>query len=240
MKSRVMLVILVFAGSAVAQFDSRATVLVSASDLGTPSRVRKELERANELLAKQELTHALEKLQKAIAIYPACAVAYNNLAVVYARQGDVERGRKALQEAISLDDSFALAYVNLGRMNIRAHDFQSAEAALSKAYVLDSAEPQTLILLAYAALMDRRFEEAITAGRKAHDSPKPHALAHRLAANALEFEGQAPGAIAELETFLAEDPSGPQADTARAELARLRAVSQQPVLNTASARTPVP
>jgi Flp pilus assembly protein TadD len=202
-----------------------ASALVSASDLGIPPRARKELERANELFRKQDLMNAIEKLRKAIAIYPAYAVAYNNLGVIYARLGDREHERDALERAISIDERFALAYVNLGKMDIAVGDFPSAETALNKASGVDSAEPQTLILLAYAELMDRRFEEVVAASRKAHTLDKPHALVHRLAASAHEQEGDPVDAIAELELFLAEEPTGPRADAARTELARVRAAS---------------
>jgi len=203
-----------------------ANTLVSASDLGIPARARKEIERATELLRRRDLTQAEEKLRKAIAIYPPCAVAYNNLGVIYALLGNHEREREALQKAISINEQFALAYVNLGKMNIEAGDFPSAETALNKASVFDSVEPSTLVLLAYAELMDRRFDEAVVTSRKAHALDKPHALVHRLAANALEQQGQAAGAIAELEKFLAEESSGVRADAARKELDRVRAISR--------------
>jgi len=200
-----------------------ANALVSASDLGIPARARREIDRANELLDRQDWMHAEQKLRKAIAIYPECAVAYNNLGVIYGRLGDREHEREALEKAISINEHFALAYVNVGKMDIAAGDFASAETALNKASGFDSAGPTALILLAYAELMDRRFEGAVAASRRAHALDKPHALAHRLAANALEQEGQAAGAIAELQRFLAEEPTGPRADAARKELAAVRA-----------------
>jgi len=200
-----------------------ASALVSASDLGIPARARKEVDRANELLGKQDWMHAEQKLRKAIAIYPACAVAYNNLGVIYGRLGDREHEREALEKAIGINERFALAYVNLGKMSIAAGDFAGAETALNKASGFDSGEPIALILLAYAELMDRRFDGAVAASRKAHTLDKPHSLVHRLAANALEQEGQAGGAVAELELFLAEEPTGPRADAARKELVAVRA-----------------
>lgn len=203
-----------------------ASALVSASELGIPTRARKEVERANELLRKQDLMHAIEKLRNAIAIYPAYAVAYNNLGVIYARLGDREHEREALEKAISFNERFALAYLNLGKMDIAAGDFPSAEAALNKASEFDFAEPQTLIMLAYAELMDRRFDDAVITSRRAHALDQPHALVHRLAASAFEQERDRAGAIAELGLFLAEEPTGPRADAARTELARVRAASQ--------------
>ena len=204
-------------------YGALASALVSASDLGIPARARREVDSAYKLLGKQDLTHAEQKLRKAIAIYPDFAVAYNNLGVIYGRLGDHEREREALQKAISIDEHLAPAYVNLGKVNIAAGDFASAETALNRASRFDPVDPATLVLLAYAELMDRRFDEAVAASRRAHALDKPHALAHRLAANALEQEGQAAGAIAELELFLAEEPTGPRADAARKELAAVRA-----------------
>ena len=192
--------------------------LVSTADLGVPARARKELDKANELVAKQELARAVQRLNKAIEVYPGYAVAYNNLAVIYARQGDRVREFEALQKAISLNDHFAMAYVNLGRMHITASDFPAAERALDKASTYDPTDPMTLVLLSYAEFMDQRFDEAIATSRKAHTLEKSHAFVHRVAARAFEKKRQGADAIAELELFLKEEPTGPRAEAARQEL----------------------
>ena len=117
--------------------------LVSLSDLGVPGRARKEFEKANELMGKQDLAHAIQKLNKAISIYPPYAVAYNNLGVIYSWLGDPVHEREALQRAITINDHFALAYVKLGRLNIAAGDFPGAETALDKASTLDPTDLMT-------------------------------------------------------------------------------------------------
>ena len=198
--------------------------LVSTSDLGVPARARREFDKANELLAKQDLSQALQKLNKAIAIYPSFAVAYNNLGVIYARLGEPKREREALEKAISVDDHLALAYANLGRLSIGASDFSSAATALSKATAFDPTEPVTLLLLAYAEFMDRRFDDAIAATRKAHGLQGHPAFVHRVAARALEQNRDLDRAIAELRLFLEEEPSGPQADAVRNELEVVQAL----------------
>jgi Flp pilus assembly protein TadD len=194
------------------------SAFVSASDLGVPGRARKEFDKASQLVAKQELVQAIQRLNKAISIYPDYPVAYNNLGVIYSRLGDSVREREALQKAISLNDHFALAYVNLGRMNIAAGDFPAAETELDKAATFDPTDPMTLILLSYAEFMNRRFDEAIATTRKAHEVGKPHSFVHRVAARAFEKKRQGANAIAELELFLKEEPTGPLADAARKEL----------------------
>lgn len=209
-------------------FGAPSAALVSASDLGIPHRARKEVDKANELLRRQDLRLALQKLKNAIGIYPAYALAYNNLGVIYARLGDTVRERDALQEAISFNDHFALAYLNLGRMNVAAGDFPHAETMLQRAFGLDPTDVTALILLSYAELEDRSFDQAIATSRKAHALQKPHAVVHRVAARAFEQEGRGAEAIAELELFLEEEPSGPRADAAREELETVKAVLPSP------------
>ena len=213
---------------------------VSASDLSIPSRARKEFDQATQSVAKQDLTQAIQKLNKAISIYPAYAVAYNNLGVIYSKLGDPVRERESLQKAISLNDHFALAYVNLGRMNVAAGDFPDAETALEKASAFDPADPMTLILLSYSEFMDRRFDEAIATSRRAHALGKPHTFAHRVAARAFEQERQGANAIAELESCLREEPTGSGTEAVRKELETVKAFFAASANSSQAAIHPVP
>jgi tetratricopeptide (TPR) repeat protein len=197
---------------------------IAAVDLAVPVRAQKEFDKANELVAKQELTQAIHRLDKAIADYPAYAGAYNNLGVIYARMGDREREREALQKAISINDHFVPAYVNLGRMDISTGDFAEAESELTKASCLDPTDAMTLVLLTYSEFMDRHIDQAIATSSKAHALSGPHAFVHQLAARAYEQKHDAEDAILELEQFLKEEPQGMRADVARKELAAVRAI----------------
>jgi tetratricopeptide (TPR) repeat protein len=213
---------------------------VSASDLSIPSRARKQFDQATQLIGKQDLTQAIQKLNNAISICPTYAVAYNNLGVIYSKLGDPVRERESLQKAISLNDHFALAYVNLGRMNIAAHDFADAETALEKAAMFDSTDPMSLILLAYSEYMDRRFDEAIATSRRAHALDKPHTFVHRVAARVFEQERQGANAIAELESCLKEEPTGPDADAVGKELEIVKAFFAASDNSSQAAARPVP
>jgi len=198
--------------------------MVSAADLAIPHGAQKEFDKSNDLIAHQDFTKAVQSLNRAIAIYPAYADAYNNLGVIYARLGDRDRERDALQKAISINDRFAPAYVNLGRMNIATGDFPNAESALTKAASYDPKDAMTLVLLAYSELMDKHFDEVIAASRKAHTLQGTHAFVHQLAARAFEQKRDAADAITELEQFLKEEPDGRRAELARQELAKVRAI----------------
>ena len=246
MKSRLMCVVILLAGSAAAQLDQSslnrlditvvnadldqksnqrnyvAADLVSAADLAIPARARKEFDKANGLLRKQDWRHAAKDLEKAVSIDPGFAGAYNNLGVAYANLGDIASERDALEKAIKLNDHFALAYVNLGRMDITNRNYPVAQAALEKASALDSTDPVALTLLAYAEFEQGHLLQTVAASQKAHALSAPHALAHRFAARAFEQQGQFERAIAELTEFLKEEASGPRADSAREEIEVVR------------------
>lgn len=254
MKSRVLFVFSLLASSSLAQIDAsnidvnpvnpkfevrvgrskeldRSLVVpgaayVSAGDLAVPSRARKEVDKAVELMKRRELEPAIQRLNKAIAIYPPYAVAYNNLGVIYSWLGDLEREREALQKAVDLNDHYELAYVNLGRMNIAAGDFASAEISLDKASATEPTDSVALILLSYAEFMQQHFDQMIATARKAHALEKPHAFVHRTVARGLEQQGNWGAATAELEMFLKEESAGPRADSVRQELETVKAALQ--------------
>lgn len=206
-----------------------ANSFVSASDLAVPDRARKELDKAVELFHKQDLQHAMQKLNKAIAIYPQYAMAYNDMGAIYSRLGDSARESQALQKAINLDPNLELAYLNLGRMHVRQGHFPAAETALNKAVGLNAKDPAAIVLLAYSQFMDSAFESAIATSQKAHSLDQPHATAHRIAGLSFAMQSQGQNAIAELETFLQEEPTGEHAAAAREEIKKLKmAMGAQP------------
>ena len=198
------------------------SAFVSAADLAVPNRARKELDKSNELIRHHELQQAVEKLKKAIRIYPQYALAYNNLGVLYSQLNDRAQENEALQKAISLNPRFSLAYVNLGRMNMKRSDYRAAEEDFNKALSVNANDAVTLILLAYSEFMDKSFEASIATSRQAHALDTPHAFAHRVAARAFEEQKQGGNAIAELEMFLKEEPSSPRAVDARHEIEIVR------------------
>jgi tetratricopeptide (TPR) repeat protein len=197
---------------------------ISATDLAIPAKAQKEFDNAQKLIDRQDFKKAIQTLNHAIAIYPAYAGAYNNLGVVYARTGDHDKEREALEKAISINDHFAPAYVNLGRLDISKNDYAGAEQELSKATSYDPTDAMTLVLLTYSEFMDKHFDLAIANARRAHSLQGEHAFSHQVAARAYEQKRDGRDAIAELQLFLKEEPTGQRADTARKELSQLEAI----------------
>src|SRR5215472_4303869 len=153
-------------GPGIQEFAS--ATFIAVGELGVPSDARKEFEKANRLITKHDWAKAKERLSRAIAIYPRYAAAYNNLGAVCSFMGDTGQASEALQKAADLDDHMALAYLNLGRVSFATKDFPAAEKFLSRALRLGPPDTGELMLLAYAQLADRHFEEVIATNRQAH------------------------------------------------------------------------
>jgi Flp pilus assembly protein TadD len=198
---------------------------ISVKDLQVPKSAAKEFVKANHLIAKREWAKAGESLRRGLAIYPQYAAAYNNLGAVYYRLGNRVEARQALGQAIALDDHLVAAYVNLGRLCFLEQDYQGAESLLAKAVSLESAaHADELFLLAYAQLSDHHLDQVIQTSRQAHEAGvSQHGFLHLVAANAYEQLELIPQSIAELESYLNEEPNGAQSEQARNVLAIFRA-----------------
>lgn len=197
--------------------------MVSAADLNVPERARQEYEKASLPFGKGDWKKAKDQLQKAIAIYPQYATAYNDLGVVYGRMGDRSQEREALQRAVTINDHFAEAYINLGKMSIVDRNFPDAENFLGKAATTDPNNPQTLMLLANVQLLNQHFNESIASCHRVHALPhKLQALVHYIAARAMLHQNRQAEALYELQIFLTEEPSGPRADAVRTEMSKLQ------------------
>lgn len=203
---------------------TKSAAFVSAADLAVPANAAKEFEKANRLIAKQDWGKASERLMKGLAIYPKYAAGYNNLGAVYSHQGKNAQARDAFAKAIELDDRMAPAYVNLARLNFREKNYPSAESQLSKALSLAPAEnADELILLAYAQVADGHWDGAIATRREGHGMQlKEHGFLHLAAANAFEQQGKIGDAIAELQTYVKEEPNGPQMEKVKDAISKLQ------------------
>jgi tetratricopeptide (TPR) repeat protein len=198
------------------------TPSVSVNQLKIPSNAKSKYEEASRLMAKADWTGAIGRLKQAIALYPAYAEAYNNLAAAEARLGNRGRAREALQKAISVDDHFVPALVNLARLEEKDRNHGVAETLFAKAAAIDPSNAETLTLLCRAQLLDKHYDAAISSAQRVHAMPHgSFAIVHYIAARAFQHENRTSDAIAEFKTLLQEEPSGARAEAVRKELAEM-------------------
>jgi tetratricopeptide (TPR) repeat protein len=195
---------------------------VSVNQLKVPADAKSKYDEASQAMAKGDYAGAVERLNQAVAIYPAYAEAYNNLAAAYARQGEWAEARGALQKATTVDDHFAPGFVNLGHLEEREQNFQAAEDQYAKSAALDPANVRTMTYLCRAQLLDKHYDAAIATAHRVHGMPHGElAIVHYIAARAYQHENRTADAIAEFKIMLQEEPSGARADAVRKELAEL-------------------
>ena len=201
--------------------DNRVGPSVSVNQLKIPEDARNKLNEATQLVVKADWAGAIGRLNQAIAIYPAYAEAYNNLAAVQARLGNLNQARESLQKATTVDDRFAPGFVNLGHLEEeREQKFQAAEAQFAKAAAIDPSNVETLTLLCRAQLLDKHYDANVSTAHKVHAMPhKAFAVVHYIAARALQHQDRTSDAIVEFKTLLEEEPFGARADAVRKELA---------------------
>jgi tetratricopeptide (TPR) repeat protein len=196
---------------------------VAAVDLNVPNSARKEFDKANEDMARQDWASALKRLNQAISIYPQYALAYNNLAVTYGHLNDPPHEREALEKAIALNNHFVPALVNLAKLCFRDKDQVRAETLLESATRAEPNNAGTMMLLAQAQLLNKHYDAVIATARKVHGIPHQNlAVVHYIAARAFERENRLQDALAELQIFLSEEPTGARADHVREEIAHIR------------------
>lgn len=201
---------------------------VSVAELNVPDKARKEVDKANEAMAEQNYKKALEHLNKAIALAPQYATAFNNLGVLYARMNDLPHEEEALKKAVTADDHFAPALVNYGKLSMQQKNFPQAETLLEKAAGVEPSNVETLMLLADTQYMNRHFDAAISSAQQAHTASHEHAsFVHYIAARAYQQENHQQQALAEFEMFLKEEPKGPRADHVRGDIAKIEATTQR-------------
>jgi TolB-like protein/cytochrome c-type biogenesis protein CcmH/NrfG len=124
-------------------------------------------------------------------------------------RADYDQGRERLERAVALDPNFAVAWVLLGRLYwhaARAHWTGAPEASFGKAVecaeralAIDNSLPDTIAFVGMMRLFQRRYDEAIAAGKKAVELGANSAETYITLAHILTYVDRAEEASALLE-----------------------------------------
>ena len=112
--------------------------LEAQEDTRDPQGVAREHYYQGVFYGKQENYHeAILELEKAIALYPAYADAYNALAVIYHQQKEYQKAIEQYLLAIEADPAHAKARTNLAMIYNEQQQYQKALRQLEKALETD-------------------------------------------------------------------------------------------------------
>lgn len=216
---------------------------VAVTDLNVPKTARKEFDKGNQEATRKNWKAAEEHFRGAIQEYPPYAMAYNNLGIVLFQAGDPAGARVAFEKALAINDHYSQAYVNLGRLLYTQDDDADAESLMDKALSVDPRNLDALIVLASAQLRRGEFLQSADNALKVHALQQPgcaspclqapagtdhYSVAHFIAGKALEASHQQQRAEEQFKLYLSENPDGPLAAQARAELTSLQRSGKAP------------
>jgi Flp pilus assembly protein TadD len=199
---------------------------VNVRDLKIPKQAVEELSRGDSEMQHNHWKKAAGHFKKAVSIYPQYSSAYYNLSVAYYRMRQPGQQRDALEKALKIDDHFAPALVSLAHLEFADHKLARTRELLDKATTADPTNVDALALLVRVDFLEGRYQQTIDDANRVHSLPhQGYATVHYTAAAAYQRLNRIPEMIAELKTYLKEDPNSPSAAYVRQTIA---AVENQP------------
>ena len=197
---------------------------VSLSQMKVPGKARKLFQKAMEAFRASHLDDAFSFVQKALGLYPDYAEALTLRGVMNLQRGDTQSAEPDLQKAVELDYSDDMNFAALASLYNTEGKFDKAIQILNRGMTVQPNSWQGLTEMARAQIGKRDYEGALKVLAKADNyAPPSIAYLHLFRAQALLGLKNAPAATTELNAYLAKEPTGPNADTARTILVKLSA-----------------
>lgn len=198
---------------------------ISVSQINVPDKARHEYAKAEEAYGKNKLPEAREHLERVLAKAPRFAEALTLRGILELNQGKLQKALSDLQQAVAANPGYARAYIAQGAALNLAEKFDDAIRSLQSGAALAPDSWQAYFELSKTMLAKDQYEESLKYATKAADLMSDFPLIRMGKAYALLGMHRYQEAINELERFLALEPSGPQAEYARATLNHVRALT---------------
>lgn len=182
---------------------------VSVNSLMVPKNARKEYEKGEKDLRRNDLQSATNHLEKAVADYDKFAAAWNDLGRIYVTTHQNDKAAQAFTKAIAADSGYVPPYLNLAELQIREGQYASAADTAGKALGVRPGLPSASFLQALADFKLNRFDAAEQSAREAERGPHQDiSQLHLLLADILLRRNEFSGAAQEMQAYLKEFPNG--------------------------------
>lgn len=202
--------------------------VVSASefDQSIPAAARKEYNQAVKLAGKGDAPQTIERLQRAIAIYPDYLDARNDLGAQYLKLRRFDEAAEQFRIVIEKNSRHFNSRFNLGLVLIEQKYYSAAIEQLNQALAIDSARPAARLWLGVALLQtgdlpgaERELAKALIMGGT------ELTVAHYYLAQVYLRRGDAAEASRALKAYLEESPKGEYAEDSKLLLKKLATAS---------------
>jgi Tfp pilus assembly protein PilF len=198
--------------------------VVSATELdrAAPPAAQKEYNQAVRWAGKGDARQAVERFQRAIAIYPDYLDARNDLGAQYLKLRRFDEAAEQFRIVLEKDPRYFNSRFNLGLALIEQKDYAAAIAQLNQAVAIDGAQPSPRLWLGVALLQtgdlpsaERELSRALITGGA------NFVAAHYYMAHVYMRRGDSAEASRALKAYLEGSPKGEYAEEARLLLKKL-------------------
>jgi tetratricopeptide (TPR) repeat protein len=201
---------------------------VSMSQMKVPGKARKLFQKAMDAFRMAKLDDAYSFVQKALGLYPDYAQALTLRGVMNLQRGNTQSAEPDLQKAVELDYSDDMSFVALASLYNTEGKFDKALQILDRGMSVHPNSWQALLEKARAEVGTHQYDDALKTIAKAQNyAPPAAAYLHLFRAQALLGQRNVPGAITEIQTYLAKEPQGENAEVARKMLVKLGAAAEE-------------
>jgi hypothetical protein len=203
---------------------------ISATTAAAPPNARKEYEKGRELAKKQKWDAAIEKFQKAVAIYPKYAVAWFELGKAQLETNVVPAAQQSFHRSLDADSQFISPYQSLAQIAFRQQHWQEVVDTTREILRLNPINfPEYYLLNAVANYDLQRFDDAEkTAVRglevdSAHRIPKLEHIEAMILAQKHDY----PGAAEHMRNYLRLSPGAADVSVAQRQLQQFEQLSSK-------------
>jgi tetratricopeptide (TPR) repeat protein len=189
-----------------------------------PEAAQEEFTLGSQEMDKKHYAEAKDHFQKAIALFPKYAEAFNSLALADIELKDGEGAVDAFRSATEIDPALPRANLYLGQFYYDNHQYKEAEPYFVRSAADQPRSAQILTALAYVQLQNGETALALGNARKVSSLPdhKQYAISHLYVAQALAGKSQDDAIAKEYQEYLKEAPDSPLAPRVKDALAKLK------------------
>ena len=190
-----------------------------------PPDAEKEYLSAVTSISKGERETAIEKLNKAVKIFPTYFLALQQLGLLYI---DIEKDQQAidpLTKSLEINPRSAQSHLGLGMAYVNLHRSKDAIKELNEALALDRREFRSYLYLGMALIDTGKLDEAEKSLKEAYaiGGPNQARTAHLYLASIYSTRKEYQKAIDELQTYLRENPKAPNAAKIQEAITKMKA-----------------
>ena len=192
-----------------------------------PPKARKEFDAGKQRMQAQDAIGSAQHFQKAIALYPQYAEAYQLLGVVHLEGGKFQEAEPELEKSVEIEPNMSTAHFALGVCRNLMAKYPEAETALLRGLELDPEAADGHYELAKTYWVLGRWQDSEPHAQKAvalkpNDGP-PHVLLGDIALRKRDPQG----ALKEYQEYLRLEPKGPMAEGTRAMVDKIEQALKQ-------------